>query len=212
MPDPYSVPRPALNYVLRHHTEWPGVKNKKFLQGVIQTVYNYASNAREQYLLLKLLRKALATEIAEKVDSPKEFITGNPYVIKLTINQYREHTGTSYLADALAPLVTRMLDSEEQDLNTNPVDIYKRWINKQETETGAKSDLPYEVSHRAAHTMSSRLVGFLLPCSLPTSPQVPLVAGRLCVCVCGFCVCSLCICGLCVPHSCARCLHACRRA
>lgn len=46
---------------------WGSVKSAKFLQHVIQTTYNYASNARETYLLLKLFRRALNLEVTEKI-------------------------------------------------------------------------------------------------------------------------------------------------
>ena len=68
---------------------WSNNKTGRFLEDAIQLIYNYASNAREQYLLLKLYRTALKTEIQEKVNTVKEIITGNPTAIKLVINQYR---------------------------------------------------------------------------------------------------------------------------
>lgn len=64
-------------------------------------MYNYASNAREQYLLLKLFRTAMRKEVEEKVDQVREFITGNPTVIKLVINHHRGSAAGSYLADTI---------------------------------------------------------------------------------------------------------------
>lgn len=38
----------------------------------------------------------------------------------------------------------------DEDLNPDPVDIYKRWIGQQESQTGEKSALPYEVPREEA--------------------------------------------------------------
>ncbi len=36
------------------------------------------------------------------------------------------------------------------DLNTDPLDVYRRWINQRETESGEKSALPYDVEREDA--------------------------------------------------------------
>lgn len=41
----------------------PQNKTTKFMEGVIFSLYNYASNRREAYLLLQLFRTALQEEI-----------------------------------------------------------------------------------------------------------------------------------------------------
>lgn len=41
----------------------PQNKSTKFMDTVIFTLYNYASNQREEYLLLKLFKTALEEEI-----------------------------------------------------------------------------------------------------------------------------------------------------
>lgn len=41
----------------------PQNKSTKFMDTVIFTLYNYASNQREEYLLLKLFESALKEEI-----------------------------------------------------------------------------------------------------------------------------------------------------
>ena len=41
----------------------PQSRTTKFMESVVLTLYNYASNAREEYLLLKLFETALKEEI-----------------------------------------------------------------------------------------------------------------------------------------------------
>lgn len=49
---------------------------------------------------------------------------------------YRNARGHSYLKDMLHPLVTSLLEDKSVKINTNPIEVYKNWVNQQETETG----------------------------------------------------------------------------
>lgn len=133
------------------------------MQRCIPLVYNYASNAREQYLLLQLYRKALKTEVEEKVDQIKDIITGNPLFIKLVVNQYRDEAGIvsciqldliflggNYLQSVLADIVNDMLAQGSVDLETDPITLYKRMVAKIESESGEKANLPYDISREEA--------------------------------------------------------------
>jgi Ras GTPase-activating-like protein IQGAP2/3 len=48
----------------------PQNKTTKFMEGVIFSLYNYASNRREAYLLLQLFRTALQEEIKYALLTP----------------------------------------------------------------------------------------------------------------------------------------------
>jgi Ras GTPase-activating-like protein IQGAP1 len=50
-------------YLARLIFEMPQSKTTKFMESVILTLYNYASNQREEFLLLKLFKTALEEEI-----------------------------------------------------------------------------------------------------------------------------------------------------
>lgn len=50
-------------YLAKLIFQMPQNKTTKFMEGVIFSLYNYASNRREAYLLLQLLRTALQEEI-----------------------------------------------------------------------------------------------------------------------------------------------------
>lgn len=126
---------------------WSKNHSDNFLKHALQLIYNYASNAREEYLLLKLYRKALHTEIVEKVDTIKEISTSQPLVIKLAVNQYRTATSSdSYFKTVFGPVIRQIMADSNLDLSTNPVDVYHRWINRMEAETGQTSTLPFDVT------------------------------------------------------------------
>ena len=49
---------------------------------------------------------------------------------------FRNTRGQSSLRDLLNPLVRGVLDDRSLVINTNPIEVYKAWINQTETETG----------------------------------------------------------------------------
>jgi len=50
-------------YLARLIFQMPQNKSTKFMESVIFTLYNYASNPREAYLLLQLFKAALQEEV-----------------------------------------------------------------------------------------------------------------------------------------------------
>lgn len=128
----------------------PQNKSTSFMETVIFTLFNYGSDCREAYLLLQLFTAALRHEIKLKVDQPQEVVTGNPTVIKMLISFYRHARGQNALKDILGPAVREVLQDRTLSIRTDPVEIYKSWINQTESKTGHKSSLPYEVSAEEA--------------------------------------------------------------
>lgn len=128
----------------------PQSKFTKFMESVILTLYNYASNAREEYLLVKLFDTALKEEIISKVDQMQDIVTGNPAVIRMVVHFNRGPKGQSLLRELLQPLVEGVLHDKNLSINTNPLEVYKAWINQMESETGQASKLPYDVEPEQA--------------------------------------------------------------
>ena len=50
----------------------------------------------------------------------------------------------------LGPLINRVLEDKSLKINTNPVEIYKQWVNQMEYETGRSSGMPYDVTAEQA--------------------------------------------------------------
>lgn len=74
---------------------------QKLPETTILSLYNYGSNLREEFLLLRLFRCALEEEIKHKVDSLNDVSTGNPQVIKLIIQLSRQGHRVGQLRDLL---------------------------------------------------------------------------------------------------------------
>ncbi|KAK1158164.1 ras GTPase-activating-like protein IQGAP1 [Acipenser oxyrinchus oxyrinchus] len=137
-------------YLAKLIFQMPQNKSTKFMDSVIFTLYNYASNQREEYLLLKLFKTALQEEIKSKVDQIQEIVTGNPTVIKMVVSFNRGARGQNALRQILAPVVKETMDDKALSIKTDPVDIYKSWVNQMESQTGEASKLPYDVTPEQA--------------------------------------------------------------
>ncbi|KAK2525054.1 Iqgap3 [Columba guinea] len=145
-------------YLARLIFQMPQNKSTKFMESVIFTLYNYASNPREAYLLLQLFKAALQEEIRSKVDHVHDILTGNATVIRLVVSFYRNARGQNALRQILGGPVQEVLRDKTLSIRTDPVDIYKAWINQTESQSGQKSKFPYEVSPEQAlsHTEVQR--------------------------------------------------------
>ncbi|KAM3918670.1 ras GTPase-activating-like protein IQGAP3 [Leptodactylus fuscus] len=141
-------------YMARLIFQMPQNKSTKFMESVTFTLYNYASNRREAYLLLRLFRTALLEEINSKVDRIQDIITGNPTVIRLLVSFYRSARGQNALRQILGNVVKEVLQDKTINIRINPVEIYKSWVNQVESQTGKKSMLPYDVTPEQALTHS----------------------------------------------------------
>ncbi|NXY17297.1 IQGA3 protein, partial [Atrichornis clamosus] len=137
-------------YLARLIFQMPQNKSTKFMESVIFTLYNYASNPREAYLLLQLFKVALQEEIRSKVDHVHDILMGNATVIRLVVSFYRSVRGQNALRQILGGPVQEVLQDKTLSIRTDPVDIYKAWINQTESQSGQKSKLPYEVSPEQA--------------------------------------------------------------
>ncbi|XP_028984021.1 ras GTPase-activating-like protein IQGAP3 isoform X1 [Betta splendens] len=124
----------------------PQSRSTSFMEMLVFTLFNYGSDHREAFLLLHLFTEALRFEIRLKVDQPQDVVTGNPTVIKMLVNFYRHAHGHNALRESLGSALQDVLLDRTLSIRTDPVDVYKTWINQTETQTGNKSSLPYEVS------------------------------------------------------------------
>ncbi|XP_056022517.1 ras GTPase-activating-like protein IQGAP1 isoform X2 [Ostrea edulis] len=137
-------------YLAKLIFEMPQNKMTKFMEAVIYSLFNYGANQREEYLLLKLFRKALEEEVESKVDKMSDFVTGNPLVVKMIVGFNRNQRGQNSLREMLNPLILEVIEDKHLRINTNPVEVYKAWINQTETSTGKASGLPYDVTTEQA--------------------------------------------------------------
>lgn len=76
-------------YLAKLILEMPQQQSTKFIESVILTLYNYASNPREEFLLLQLFSTSLRQEIIEKVENMGDIVTGQPLAVKMVVDFHR---------------------------------------------------------------------------------------------------------------------------
>uniref|UniRef100_A0AAY4BEY4 Uncharacterized protein n=1 Tax=Denticeps clupeoides TaxID=299321 RepID=A0AAY4BEY4_9TELE len=150
------------SYLAKLIFQMPQNKSTKFMDTVIFTLYNYASNQREEYLLLKLFESALQEEIKSKVDQIQDIVTGNPTVIKMVVSFNRGARGQNALRQLLAPVVKEIIEDKSLGINTNPVDIYKAWVNQLEMATGEASTVSDRTLTSSTQTYGMRYIAKIL--------------------------------------------------
>lgn len=74
--------------------------------------------------------------VSSKVDQIQDIVTGNPTVIKMVVSFNRGARGQNTLRQLLAPVVKDIIEDKNLNISTNPVDIYKAWVNQVESATG----------------------------------------------------------------------------
>ncbi|XP_019518032.1 PREDICTED: ras GTPase-activating-like protein IQGAP3 [Hipposideros armiger] len=137
-------------YLAKLIFQMPQNKTTKFMESVIFSLYNYASNRREAYLLLQLFRTALQEEVRSRVERPQDMVTGSPTVVRLVVRFYRNGRGQSALREILGKVTQDVLEDKVLSVHTDPVHIYKSWVNQTEAQTGQRSHLPYSVTPEQA--------------------------------------------------------------
>uniref|UniRef100_A0A3B4A6C2 Uncharacterized protein n=1 Tax=Periophthalmus magnuspinnatus TaxID=409849 RepID=A0A3B4A6C2_9GOBI len=128
----------------------PQSRSTGFMEMLVFSLFNYGSDRREAFLLLQLFTQALRYEIRLKVDHPQDVVTGNPTVIKMLVNFYRHARGHNALRETLGPALKELLLEQNVSIRTDPLEVYKAWVNQTETQTGTKSALPYDVTPEEA--------------------------------------------------------------
>ncbi|KAF9365937.1 hypothetical protein BGX34_007437 [Mortierella sp. NVP85] len=122
---------------------------KKQIESVVLTLFGYAQNSREEFLLLKLFRHSIFEEVQE-ISNVNDFMRGNFMFIKMVMIYVRGAKERRYLRDLLGPLVRQVLEDDFLDLESDPMMIYKASINNEELRTGRPSERPLHVDHTEA--------------------------------------------------------------
>lgn len=68
----------------------------------------------------------------------QDVATGSPTVVRLVVRFYRNGRGQSALRDILGRVVRDVLEDRTLSIHTDPVLVYKSWVNQMEAQTGRR--------------------------------------------------------------------------
>ena len=119
-------------------------KERRLVEGVTLILFGFGHDRREEYLFHKLVQISVHEQIlrARSLDELAE----TRFAIIPVATQFVKPLLTPYLQNVLYTHVERVLKSSELDLSTDPVEIYNRIINAEESLTGMRSILPRDLT------------------------------------------------------------------
>ncbi|KAI8639558.1 hypothetical protein BD408DRAFT_371421 [Parasitella parasitica] len=121
----------------------------KLVESTVLSLFGYATNTREEYLLINLCKYCIAEEMKD-VESTLEFMRGNYTFMKLVVQTNRGAKEREFFRTLLSPLVNEVVQNDFLDLETDPVSIYHKAINDEESRTGMPSNRPHAVTTQEA--------------------------------------------------------------
>eukprot|EP00834_Sanchytrium_tribonematis_P001064 NODE_23_length_42016_cov_0.755803.p2 type:complete len:997 gc:universal NODE_23_length_42016_cov_0.755803:16799-19789(+) len=121
---------------------------KKFIEQAVLTIYGYAQNPREEYLLLRLFNLTIHQEIND-VNELSDFIRSNPQFVRLVVNYIRGAKDRQFLQTVLKSPIEEVFNIDN-DLDSDPISIYKKIVTREETETGQKSAKKLDITREEA--------------------------------------------------------------
>ncbi|KAI8881001.1 Rho GTPase activation protein [Backusella circina FSU 941] len=121
----------------------------KMIESTVLSLFGYATHAREEYLLINLCKYCIAEEMKD-VASTQEFMRGNYTFMKLVVQTNRGAKEREFFRALLSPLVNQVVLDDFLDLETDPVSIYHKAINEEESRTGVPSSRPHAITSQDA--------------------------------------------------------------
>lgn len=118
-------------------------ERKKMLQGVILASYGYGSGRREEFLLMKVLQLAVHEQVLA-IQSLEELTEKQMIATEVAI-AFARPKHPDALKTMLGKALTEMVNAPDLDLCIDPVSIYHRILNDEESESGVISAKPRDV-------------------------------------------------------------------
>ncbi|KAF2492315.1 ras GTPase activating protein-like protein [Lophium mytilinum] len=131
-------------------------KECKRIEQLMMGLFGLAQKRREEYYLLKVMTRSLKEEI-DGCSSLQEYLRGNFFWARIFNGYIRSPRDRKFFRDLFGPLIkNHIMENEELDLESDPLQIYKSLINNEELRTGQRSrrvlDIPREEAIRDPET------------------------------------------------------------
>lgn len=120
-------------------------KGQRRIDDTVLALFGYGTNSREECLLINLCKACISQEM-KRVSSPQEFMRGNYTFMKLVVQVNRGARERAFFTRLFQDLIDKVLSDSSLDLETNPIVIYRKCIQNEETATGQPTKRAPEVS------------------------------------------------------------------
>lgn len=134
----------------------------KRIENLVMGLFGYAQKRREEYYLLKLIARSIKEEV-DKCDTPQDYLKSNFFWVKLMLGYIRSPRDRKFMRDLLGSLVReRIVENDELDLESDPMQIYRSAVNNEELRTGRRSarkqNIPPEEAIRDPETKETFII------------------------------------------------------
>lgn len=126
------------------------------VKNLIMGLFGFAQKRREEYYLLKLIARSLREEI-DHCHSLQDYLRGNFFLVKLFHAYTKSPRDRKFMRETLGPIIREnIIDNEELNLESDPMQIYLSAIENEQLRTGQRSqrnpDIPREAAIRDPET------------------------------------------------------------
>ncbi|EDV26283.1 uncharacterized protein TRIADDRAFT_37304 [Trichoplax adhaerens] len=136
-------------YLAKLIFEMPQSRSNRFVETAILTIFNYAANTREEFLLIKLFNTSLQEEVLNRVNSIEDIVENNPLVVKLAVQFNRGNRSQNCLKEIFGSVIQPVINSKDS-YDLDPMNIYKAWLHHLESISGEASQLPHNINTEQA--------------------------------------------------------------
>ncbi|KAI7907194.1 Rho GTPase activation protein [Cokeromyces recurvatus] len=116
-----------------------GVCSQRLIESTVLSLFGYATNTREEYLMINLCKSCIDEEI-KGIGNTQEFMLGNYIFMKLIVQINRGAKEREFFRTLLTPLINQAICNEFMDLDLDPMSIYQKIQNGKESRTGTPSN------------------------------------------------------------------------
>lgn len=127
-------------------------KAKSFIDDCVIPLFGHGQSSREEFLLLRFIEALCESELSAFSNSSNEddILTADLLFMRIVLGYARGAKEVSYLKRILSGLIGEVVGNDEIVFETDPLQIYREFIKREEFETGVKSSLPYDVTREEA--------------------------------------------------------------
>jgi Ras GTPase-activating-like protein IQGAP2/3 len=122
----------------------------KRIETLMMGLFGYAQKRREEYYLLKLIARSIKEEV-DGCATVQDYLRGNFFWAKLLQGYIRSPRDRKFMRDLLGPLLREnIVENQDLDLESDPLQIYRSIINNEELRTGRQSRRPLDIKREEA--------------------------------------------------------------